>query len=674
MAAISLKSLFNKLNTLCQQRCPKRSPTANAAATTTSKSNTGCSPWPRTPMPTCGKSSSNTISIRASVVTELTLYLDKLRRGSEAKPGWAIGIEDGIREAWVLTSLEYNWGKIRSGTLLTALLNDRAMSLKLVANVPSLAKLPPTELMRDLKGIVAGSAEDELESQQLAASGGGPTQAQMARGELEDAEPRSVHDRISPSAPEGRDRSGHRPRFRDSPGHRHPDAPPAEQSDPHRRGRRRQDGRRRRVRPAGRGRRCAAAAARASRCARSIWACCRPAPASRASSRIASRRVIAEVKASPQPIILFIDEAHTIIGAGGAAGQGDAANLLKPALARGELRTIAATTWMEYKKYFETDPALKRRFQVVKVEEPDDRARPSRMMRGVAATLEKHHKVRILDEAVEDAVKLSHRYITDRQLPDKAVSLLDTACARVGLEPVGDAGRAGRLPARDLEHLDVEIGILRAREDRRRRPRQALEGTRREEEGGARQRKARKRWTRKQAGRARSQKLVAELDAQPLRQAEDRSAPKPARNDSRASWSSCEQQLHEAAGRDAAGASRWSIGQAVAAVVSGWTGIPVGKMVLDEIKTVLSLRENAGGARHRPDRTPWRRSPSGSARLAANLLDPRRPIGVFLLVGPSGVGKTETAHGPGRHPLRRRPQHGRSSTCRSTRKTTRSRA
>src|SRR5208282_4299725 len=136
------------------------------------------------------------------------------------------------------------------------------------------------------------------------------------------------------------------------------------------------------------------------------------------------KQVIQEVKASPQPIILFIDEAHTMIGAGGAAGQNDAANLLKPALARGELRTIAATTWMEYKKYFEGDPALKRRFQVVKVEEPGI-ASAVAMMRGIGNTMEKHHKVRILDEAIEESVKLSHRYITDRQLPDKCVSLLD---------------------------------------------------------------------------------------------------------------------------------------------------------------------------------------------------------------------------------------------------------
>src|SRR3989442_1362775 len=168
--------------------------------------------------------------------------------------------------------------------------------------------------------------------------------------------------------------------------------------------------------------------------------------------------LIEEVKSSPTPIILFIDEAHTMIGAGGAAGQGDAANLLKPALARGELRTVAATTWMEYKKYFETDAALKRRFQVVKVDEPDEE-RAIRMMRGLNAVLEKHHKVEILEEAVADAVKLSHRYITDRQLPDKCVSLLDTACAKVAL---GQSATPAALEdcRRQIEHTGVEIGIL----------------------------------------------------------------------------------------------------------------------------------------------------------------------------------------------------------------------
>src|SRR5438128_506277 len=170
------------------------------------------------------------------------------------------------------------------------------------------------------------------------------------------------------------------------------------------------------------------------------------------------KSAIAAVKAPPQPTILCIDGTHTITGAGGAAGQGDAVNLLKPALARGELRTVAATTWMEYKKYFETDAALKRRFQVVKVDEPDEH-KALRMMRGLTQSLEKHHHVRILDEAVEDAVKLSDRYITDRQLPDKSVSLLDTACARVAL------GQSATPPIledcrREIEHLGVEIGIL----------------------------------------------------------------------------------------------------------------------------------------------------------------------------------------------------------------------
>ena len=165
------------------------------------------------------------------------------------------------------------------------------------------------------------------------------------------------------------------------------------------------------------------------------------------------KSVIAEVKASPQPIILFIDEAHTMIGAGGQAGQGDAANLLKPALARGELRTVAATTWSEYKKYFEKDAALARRFQVVKVEEPTE-AQAVIMMRGLVATLEQHHNVRILDEAVEAAVRLSHRYISGRQLPDKSVSVLDTACARVALGQVATPPAVEDWPAPDRPYRD----------------------------------------------------------------------------------------------------------------------------------------------------------------------------------------------------------------------------
>ena len=202
------------------------------------------------------------------------------------------------------------------------------------------------------------------------------------------------------------------------------------------------------------------------------------------------RQVIDEVQASPKPIILFIDEAHTLIGAGGAAGTGDAANLLKPALARGKLRTIAATTWAEYKKYFEKDPALTRRFQVVQVDEPSE-AKAVLMLRGVASALEKHHRVQLLDEAIEAAVRLSHRYIPARQLPDKAVSLLDTACARVAVSqhatPAGARGlppphRGARDRARDH----------RARGERRHRHRRAQDARQRRSRRGTR--RAEPRW------------------------------------------------------------------------------------------------------------------------------------------------------------------------------------
>ncbi len=178
------------------------------------------------------------------------------------------------------------------------------------------------------------------------------------------------------------------------------------------------------------------------------------------------KQVITEVKSSSVPIVLFIDEAHTMIGAGGQAGQSDAANLLKPALARGELRTIAATTWAEYKKYFEKDAALARRFQVVKVEEPDEE-HAIRMMRGLTAMLEAHHGVRILDEAIDSAVKLSNRYIPARQLPDKAVSLLDTACAGRHQPECGSPSRRG-LPSSDRSSPD---------RDRHPRPRRCDRGS-----------------------------------------------------------------------------------------------------------------------------------------------------------------------------------------------------
>jgi type VI secretion system protein VasG len=348
------------------------------------------------------------------------------------------------------------------------------------------------------------------------------------------------------------------------------------------------------------------------------------------------KAVISEVKASPRPIILFIDEAHTIIGAGGAAGQGDAANLLKPALARGELRTIAATTWAEYKKYFEKDPALARRFQVVKVEEPDEENAIS-MLRSVVPKLEWHHNVRILDEAVRDAVTLSHRYLPDRRLPDKAISVLDTACARVAI------GQKGTPPAmeearRDVENLEVELRIAR---------RGQLTGDGDAERIGevnsslvkARGRLAELdvRWKEESSAVGEILKVHHQLDA--LLEAEETDEPERVRLNE--VLTRLDRGL-EAIQADFPMVPTSVDAEVVASVISNWTGIPVGRMMTDEIHSVLTLRdrleERVVGQNDALDSIVKR-----VRTYRAGLDDPGKPVGVFLLVGPSGVGKTETA-------------------------------
>jgi len=348
------------------------------------------------------------------------------------------------------------------------------------------------------------------------------------------------------------------------------------------------------------------------------------------------KSVIEEVKASSQPIILFIDEAHTMIGAGGQAGQSDAANLLKPALARGELRTIAATTWAEYKKYFEKDAALARRFQVVKVEEPTE-AQGTVMMRGLAAMLESHHKVRILDEAVESAVKLSHRFITGRQLPDKAVSVLDTACARVAI------GHNTTPPAiedaqRRIAQLGVEIAALEREgvtgADHRKRIDELRTECTAEEQRLAR---LKEQWDKERDLVGQIEQIRSKLEDQPASGKSDG----PAREQLRADYTCLNTQLAEVQ-RKSPMMHACVTAQTVAEVISGWTGIPVGKMQTDEINAVLALKdklaERVVGQDYALDAISRR---IRTAR--ANLTDPRRPIGVFLLVGTSGVGKTETA-------------------------------
>ncbi len=339
--------------------------------------------------------------------------------------------------------------------------------------------------------------------------------------------------------------------------------------------------------------------------------------------------LIEEVKNSPTPVILFVDEAHTMIGAGGQAGQNDAANLLKPALARGELRTIAATTWAEYKKYFEKDPALSRRFQLVKVEEPGEE-QCLVMLRGVVPALEAHHRVRITDDGLDAAVRLSHRFLPDRQLPDKAVSVLDTACARLAL---GQQATPASVEAarRELDDLAVQARVL-GREA-------ALGADHGERLGAIAARRAEldahlaaltERWNAESA-------LVGKVRALRAR-IEDGADDLPAL---RAELAARQTALEALQGetplvRVAVDAS------IVGEVISGWTGVPVGKMLRDQLGLMLQLERRLGeriiGQDHALGAVSRRVRTS-----AAKIEDPNKPKGVFMLVGPSGVGKTETA-------------------------------
>ncbi len=370
------------------------------------------------------------------------------------------------------------------------------------------------------------------------------------------------------------------------------------------------------------------------------------------------RQVIDEVQSSPTPIILFIDEIHTLVGAGGAAGTGDAANLLKPALARGNLRTIGATTWAEYKKYIEKDPALTRRFQVVQVPEPDE-LKAILMLRGVASVLEKHHRVQLLDEAIEAAVKLSHRYIPARQLPDKAVSLLDTACARVAVSQHATPPEVEDCQRR-IEALTTESDIIGREEsigiDVTKRAAQVQASLL---EANAELGLLKARWQEEKVLVDRLLEIRAQLrkGAQPV-DAADTAVEVPANSsaDGQKDASNTEAidrpallaELHTLQDKITTlqGESPLILAsvdeQAVASVVADWTGIPVGRMVKNEVEAVLNLAETLNqrviGQKHGLEMIA-RRIQTSRARLD----NPQKPIGVFMLCGTSGVGKTETA-------------------------------
>lgn len=565
------------------------------------------------------------------LAADLTRALDRLQTGNARPPGLSPDIVQLAREGWMLASVEFAAAATRSGYLLAALLADENLSRTARGASTEFEKINATSLIQDLPGLIA----DTSEAAQVAAvtsSGSDAGPAVQAGGSSKtpsldqftiDLTARAKNGEIDPII--GRDdeirqvidiltrRRQNNPIITGEPG--------------------------------------VGKTAAVEGFALRIAAGDVPEPLQNVSLRSLDlsllqagagvkgefenrlKSVIAEVKASPQPIILFIDEAHTLIGAGGSAGQGDAANLLKPALARGELRTIAATTWAEYKKYFERDAALARRFQVVKVEEPSESVGIS-MIRGMVETLEKHHQVRILDEAVVDAVKLSNRYISGRQLPDKAVSLIDTACARVAIGQFAT-------PAR-IEDLERRIGLLNVE----------LEILNRETVTGADHAE------RLQESTADRDTAAAELEALQQQWNEEKDLVSKIRDlrqtleggseqtDSdpqalRSQLAELTAQLQERQGE--AGLMQVCVdSQAVADVVSNWTGIPVGRMVSDEIKTVLNLREEM--EKRVVGQSHGLEAIAQSIRTSrAKMKDPQRPIGVFMLAGPSGVGKTETA-------------------------------
>ena len=575
------------------------------------------------------------------VAAELNRGLDKLRTGNARAPALSPDIVSWLREAWIIASLEAGSNRIRSGHMLAALLADEALSRTVRESCPTLAAVPAPALRANLAELAAGS-DEAAASEAAAAAGGGGAGAPLAElpragGPLDqfctDLTAQAKAGKIDPIL--GRDaeirqmvdiltrRRQNNPILTGEPG----------------------VGKTAVVE--GLALRIAAgdvpAALKGVKLMSLDLGLLQAGAGVKGEFENRLKGVIDTVKSSPTPIVMFIDEAHTLIGAGGQAGQNDAANLLKPALARGELRCVAATTWAEYKKYFEKDAALTRRFQVVKVDEPSEPLAAA-MLRGLVATLEKHHGVRILDESVADAVKLSARFIPSRQLPDKAVSLLDTACARVAMSqaavpaPLEDRARRitligtemaaiGRETATGTDHVARQDKLL-AEQSQAQAELDALTAQ----------------WDQEKllVAQIRDLRLRAEAASvnllpaagTPLPPAEDLGALK---RDLAASMAALrtlqgeEPLVHPVVD-----------GQAVAEVVATWTGIPVGRMVSDEIKTVLALQdklmERVVGQDHALDAIA-----QAIRTSRAGLTDPRKPIGVFMMAGTSGVGKTETA-------------------------------
>ena len=580
------------------------------------------------------------------LANDFVQLLDRLPAGASSLSDFSIDVEESVEKSWLYASLKYASNHVRSGHLVVGIIKTPALRNKLLMISQEFKKINADMLIDELDSIVQGSPED-----QMAASDGSQLAGNAQPGEYSGA---------MPSAPMGKQKALQQFSVDLTEAARQGKIDPIVGRDNEIRQiidilmRRRQNN------PILTGEAGVGKTAVVEGLALKIATGDVPPPLQGVSIRTLDlgllqagasmkgefenrlRQVIDEVQASEKPIILFIDEAHTLIGAGGSAGTGDAANLLKPALARGTLRTIAATTWSEYKKYFEKDPALTRRFQVVKIDEPHEE-KAIQMVRCLANVMEKHHKVLLLDEALEDAVKLSHRYIPDRQLPDKCVSVLDTACARVAISqsavpPEVEDSR------RKIDTLKTEAGIIEREQavgvdikDRK----QIVESKLTEE--AQRLEQLEQRWLKEKQLIDQILELRIELRNQQSEadlQSGDETSNHHSNPQALTTLKSLQQQLVELQGEQPLMFPTVD-SQAVASVIAGWTGIPVGRMVKNEIDAILNLGETLDrrviGQRHALDMIARRVQTS-----RANLDNPGKPIGVFLLCGPSGVGKTET--------------------------------
>jgi type VI secretion system protein VasG len=595
-----------------------------------------------------------------AVIDQLQQSMDRFKRGNGRTPALSPHLAPMLQEAWLLSSMVLGEQQIRSGTILLALLEVDSLRGLLLETAPQLLQIPRDTLRNQLPALLAESDED--------AGGPRPAAADAASGEAVAGRPLQM----PTASPGGKSATPSLDQYTTDLTElaRQGRVDPIVGRDPEIRQiidvllRRRQNN------PILTGEAGVGKTAVVEGFAQRVVKGQVPPALLNVSVRSLDlallqagagikgefenrlKSVIAEVRASAVPIVLFIDEAHQLIGAGGSEGQGDAANLLKPALARGELRTIAATTWAEYKKYVERDPALARRFQVVKVDEPSTDGAVE-MLRGMVATLERHHAVDILDDAVRDAVRLSHRYITGRQLPDKAISVLDTACARVA---VGQSGVPEPLEAleRDIATLQSELRVRRralatgdgaadtaarmsqlqveldAAEEKAKRLRDKLQDERQAVQEILRLRRS-------LAQQATDGGASSTIPATPVT-TEDEDDPQ---QQTMAQLQRLIKGL-EAIQDDEPLVPVCVDSRIVADVISNWTGIPVGKMMADEIHTVLHLKdrlsERVVGQDAALDAIARR-----VRTFRADLDDPGKPVGVFMLVGPSGVGKTETA-------------------------------